>query len=237
MMGASRFWLGLAVLVTGLSASCSARTETNAEVIDRFRPQIEAKREEIKSLFGSIDTSSGIQPVRGAAKPFANNTGERGSTNVAFLPLDSFQNGGPPELDLSLMSSLASALDLAADTDFESDYPAESSFIQLFEEAIATPFVSFYAQSGYQETRLTGDNSFEGGRLEVEALIIELETRAIVAKCHVWANPGANLNYVKEQHEDLSDVVAEAALVAMRKNIREQLSKCFADQTGGEFSL
>lgn len=227
----------LAMLAIALTVACSAGTETKAEVIARFRPQIEAKREEIRSLFGNIDTSTGAQPVRGAVRPVANNTGARGSTNLAFLPLDSFQNGGPPELDLFLMSPLASALELAADTDFESDYPAESSFIRLFEEAVATPFVSFYAQSGYEEARLTGDSSFEGGRLEVEALIIELETRAIVAKCHVWANPGANLNYAREQNEDLSEVVAQAALVAMRENIRNELSKCFADQTGGAFTL
>lgn len=225
------------MLAIALTVACSAGTETKAEVIARFRPQIEAKREEIRSLFGNIDTSTGAQPVRGAVRPVANNTGARGSTNLAFLPLDSFQNGGPPELDLFLMSPLASALDLVSDAEFESDDPAERDFIRLFEEAVATPFVSFYAQTEYQKARLTDDDGFEGGLLKVEALIIELETRAIVANCHVWANPGANLSYVKEPGEDLNEVVAKAALVAMRGHIREQLSKCFADQTGGDFSL
>ncbi len=229
--------LGLATLVIWLTAACGDKAETNAEVMARFRPLVEAKREEIRNLFGSIDTDAGVQPVRGAQKPFANNSGEPGSTNLAFLPLDSFQNGGPPELDLFLMSPLASALAIVARTDFESDDPADSGLIRLFEEAIATPFVSFYAQSEYQEARLTDGDSFEGGLLKVEALVIDLENRTIVANCHVWANPGANLNYVKEPGEDLNEVVAKAAFVAMRQNIREQLSKCLADQTGGDFSL
>lgn len=229
----------LALLAAALLATaCGPKIETNADVFERYRPKIVAKREAIAATLEQAPKMT-LKPIVGARKPSFIKRGDIVSfTNVSFIEVDTFK-GGIMELP-DVYFETYSPLDRVFDwLEYPIGYSPEGKAADYrvadeIEEGLASPYVAFYQQTAYVAPEYKSQDEYRPGGVRFDVILIELAQNAAVAACDVMVMSSDTLTY--ETSKGLETVSWESALRRdLAENAMREIGKCFADQTGGEF--
>ena len=225
------------MLAAVLPAACGPKVETNADVFERYRPQIVAKKADLTQILEQLPGMAS-KPASGAVKPsyIYRNGMISFPTNVAIIEAESFKGGDLPDVYLEKSSALDKAFEWL---DFSIGYSPEgrASDYQLaeqIEEAMATPYVAFYRQIAYVPPEFTANDTYKPGGVRIEIVLVDLAQRAPIASCDVGAVSSQELSYSSTKRMD--DVSSRSALRRdLAANALNEIAACLNEQTGGEF--
>jgi hypothetical protein len=223
-----------------LATACGPNYETNADVFERYRPKIVAKREEIARTLDQAPSMK-LKPIVGAKKPSFIKHGDMVSfTNLSFIEVDTFKDTASklPDVYFETYSPLDRVFDWL-------EYPigyspegkaADYHVAEEVEEALASPYVAFYQQTAYVAPEYKSKDEYRPGGVRFDVILIELAQNAAVAACDVMVMSSDTLTY--EYSKGMETLSWESALRRdLAENAMRQIGKCFADQTGGEFTF
>lgn len=230
-------WL-LLTAATLAATACGPKVETNADVFERYRPKIVAKREAIAATLEQAPSMT-LKPVAGAKKPSFIQHGDMVSfTNLSFIEVDTFKGGimELPDVYFETHSPLDDIFDwLDSDLGYSPEGKASDyNVAEQIDEALASPYVAFYQQTAYVAPEYKTKDEYRPGGVRFDVILIELAQNAAVAACDVMVMSSDTLTY--ESSQGLETISWESALRRdLAKNAMREIGKCFADQTGGEF--
>jgi hypothetical protein len=231
-MSRSLYWLLVvpALFVVG----CGSSAETVGQVRDRYQAPLSELRAQLKSLKVPAETS-GAAVKLDPAPVYA----EDGSGNTDFLAMEhlgdsdarlSFDMGlsGPIETALA-WTGAANVDDPSARRDATPDVEA------TFKQAQATRYLVVLRAS---RTPVSADrNTYAGGDALIDAFVVDLRTRAIVASASARGAAAApvqvDLPAGPARTERANTLIMNAALPELRKDLAAKLSAA----TGGRFGF
>lgn len=224
----------LAIIISAVLAgtACQPPPETRGERFAQYREPIRAKWTTVRTVGEALMTVERFTPTQNPERPFHRSIGDG---NVAFFPADHFFAHKAPAVKLDIFSPLSEAIKWIGGDYYWDEDPVDDDFVQQLDRALATPYAGFYGQADYQEARMISENTFEGGHLTLNAAIIEIDQKSVVATCSVTATPEENIEFVSDDgkaSEELLEILTRASMV---KRAARLLAECLSDQTGGDF--
>lgn len=214
--------------------------ETRAQVLERYRTQLEAKKQELITAFQPEDPSAvrlGLVP--GEPKPFLSSRhGYIDGGNVGILPATWLFNGEDPEVDLGIESPLRDALRLLNPPGWmDLTSTADDDLGARIEAALATNYVALYTVEEYTEPKALPDNKFARGALKVMIGLMDIKNNSLLASCRAWASNGDKLDFTELRWQPEGQAAENAAYDELLQNTREKVGVCLAGDANGEFDL
>jgi len=229
--------IALSVILPMALAACG---ETNRDVIQRYTPQIDAVRAELKTMAGTLPApGSALSGKTNDVDPKPVYDAAAGSFNTAFIPVEAL-DGAKPLYDLILPSELLNALAwTGADNPMAESALEErnDSFGKAFETALATPYIVLYRAAAYDPPRAVDDTTFEGGTLKLEAFVFARSGARQIATCSIEAASNQSVSYTYKKGEDPRARLVAFAGSTLWSDALQTLSECLTATTGGTFTL
>lgn len=209
--------------------------ETRREVIDRYRPRMDAMRQKLAALHEKLPEE--LTPISRELEPKPVYDEKARTGNTDFLSeeelLDVYAD---PSFDVMLSIGLESCLGWTGSSNPMAESALgerDGTFEADFESALSTRYL-VVLQSRAEGIAVRG-GTFSGGAAEIDAFVVDLTTDEVAAAVTVSAAPEDRFTYTYRpgENQDLQD---EAAVHSSTwSNLRPQLAEALAKATGGTF--
>ena len=228
-------WMWVAP-VLAVATACGSAPETVGQVRDRYRPQVNTLRTQLKALHGKIPGVASGMTARLDPAPIYN---EDGSGNTDFLPLEKLLDGDTvPSVDLGLSRDVATALSWTGAASLEDPSARRSATPDIektFQHALATRYLVVYRAS---KVRVTGQrNVYQGGDTTVDAFVVDLKANTIVASLSAKGSSAGpitvDLPAGGRRNQYAEDMLYGAAIDEIKKEFADKLGPA----TGGSFGI
>lgn len=225
----SRFLLLAGVLVLG---GCG---ETNQQVIDRYRPQMEAVGVRLKAIHGRLPAT--LAPLEAKLNPAPVFAKDKGNTEI-LAEEQLLDVHAAPAFELNLSPRLRTCLmwtgpknPMAASALARRDKQFEKNFQRALE---ARYLVALRTRAGSLHV---DEKTFSGGAASLEAFVVDLKTDQLVAATAAEAAPEARITYSTRPGENKQERAAAAVHSSTWENLRDDLAKKLGTATGGTFDF
>jgi len=211
--------------------------ETRREVIDRYRPRMDAMRQKLAALHEKLPAE--LTPLARELDPKPVYDEETRTGNADFLTEEELLDVyAKPPFDLTLSVGLKNCLGWTGSSNPMAESALgerDGTFEADFESALATRYL-VVLRSRAEEISFQG-GVFSGGDASIDAFVIDLGTEELVAAARVSASPEGQVSYLVYSGENV-DRRGEAAVHSSTwSNLRPQLGEALEKATGGSFKF
>jgi hypothetical protein len=233
-------------IVGGLVAAClllAACGQTNGQVIDTYKPQVEALRAKVIAIIDRLPPPGKVQRTAqfsGQPQLYYDEKAEDywKRSNIDFVPLEKLKGEAVAPHDFSLSSIFEASLEWVSDRYYYRD-ARDEGFDKSFADALDTRFVGVYREVAYTKSKLIDDKTFEPGSLTLEVIVIDLSDEAVIAACTISGEPGDEVSVSRQADEATWDEykLADSTHTQMLYQAWGKLGPCLTKQTGGRFDF
>ena len=221
----------LAVLLGG----CGEKGETGQQVLDRFRPRMDAMRETLRGIHGRLPAAGTTLTAKLDPPPQydkVNNTG-----NTEFIAAEHLLDESvKPVFDLVLSRDLKMVMNWSGPNSVLSKKSLQDHnprFAGIFERALANRYL-IVLRSHANDLSVSG-RSFRGGGGSVEAFVYDMTSGALVAATNVSAEPDAEVDFQYREGENEENAVRSWVHSNTWTKLRTKLAGNLTAATGGTF--
>jgi hypothetical protein len=111
-----------------------------------------------------------------------------------------------------------------------------STLAKDFDEALAYRYLGILRTLDYQKPAIEG-KTFRGGALEVEVLLVDLQSKQILTAFRVSARPDSKVTVTFKEGENREARAEEYVRSTLWVNARKQIAQGLAERTGGTFAF
>jgi hypothetical protein len=229
-----------AALVAAVCAGCG---KSNQDVIQEYRPKIDAKREELRQLSQRLPPpSASLDKGRLKLDPLPVFDAKGRRYNTVFLGVEQLADAdAKPEYDLIVSGPLLDCLRWTGPKNpmVESalSRSADKDFPKRFDDALACRYAVVYRMLDYKPPVVLGETSYQAGTLALEVLFADLGSKEVLATLRLSARSAPVVEYTFKEGEDRTRAAERWAHSSLTMDARKQLAQALADRTGGTFVL
>lgn len=220
-------------------AGCGEKGETDQQVLDRYRPRMDALREQLRAIHAKLpEIGTPVDAKKLDPPPVYGQPGTPGNTDFLAIEhlLDEYAQ---PKFDMVLSEDLRHVLIWSGS---QSPLSPDSlkkrtkNFAGFFERAVGIRYL-VVLRSHVDGVSITGENTFQGGDGWVEAYVVDLTTSEIVGRVSVQASPDSEVNFQTSQGQSVEDGMKSWVRSSTWTKLRAQLAEKLAEVTGGSFTF
>ena len=200
-------------------------------VVSKFRSELEAIKEKLDQIKNTLPESA--EDIKAQLVPklvLDEQSPEHNCESIMFLELA----GAEPKHDLLLTSNLSSSL-------FWLDKPPSGGSSEFMERTMKAACKSRYlVVHRVDESQLpvaVSDTEFQGGLVQIDGFVIDMDSLEIVASYRVQAKPEESVQFSVKAGEDRKSRLQSFAHSSVWNNARQLVSEAIQSNTGGEVRL
>src|SRR5262245_43711073 len=174
------------ITVAFVAAVCVGCGKTNKDIIDEYRPKIDAKREQLRLIGQKLPApGAGVDRGRPNLNPLPVFDKKAREYNTEFLGVEQLTDpDAKPACDLILSATLLDCLlwtgpknPMAPSVLSQS---AGKDFARNFEDALACRYAIVYRALDYQKPVVLSEKSYRAGTVTLEVFVADLESKEVL---------------------------------------------------------
>jgi hypothetical protein len=218
-------------LSIGALGSCKKKV-TNKEIVEKYRGELEARKKDLKRFKKAIPATfdgtleADLDPELKYSKAYR---------NAYLLPVEAIEDPTQVPETKPYLGYDGQLLGALRDLDLPPGQEASSTLDSQMSYA-ATPldYVIVYRVAHYHPVVATDDTSFDGGKLTIEAYVLDWKKAKVRAQVLVQGEPDMSGSFKYKEGEDKQKALESVVEASLHKNTMEQLARELAKATHGK---
>jgi len=246
----SRMRLACAVSLAMLWSGCGGG-ETTRQVLQRYGPQFNERRQQFKNIAGSLPAPGGVQdasPVNLSPRPVYDEK-HHSSNNTEIVMYDQLidpdiRSEGHNRLDLILSGNLLTAMQWTGPKNPMSseglDRRSNPDLEQELKQALGEQYLVVLRPVKFVAPVATDENTFTPGTADIEGYIVNLPDQKVVGSFRYTAQSSARVEYSSRKGDTSAarqSQLEEFAYSSLYEDARKKLKPLLEQTTGGTFAI